>query len=188
MSITVIYGPMFSSKTTTLMERIRYLNKKSIPHMIFKPQIDVRYSTDSIVSHAGDIISENVYVVSVDALKIDLIDIYSTETHIFIDEGHMFKDNLVKFAFDARDKGHNVVVAGLLLVFDGSSFKNMKELIENSDSTVYCQGVCAEDGCCEKSKYTHLKNIEGVERKSILVGGAELYEPLCEEHYILKNN
>ena len=179
---------MFSSKTTTLMEQIRCGERKSIPHIIIKPLIDVRYSNDSIVSHAGDIISENVIVVSAETLNVNLLDDYSLDHRVFIDEGHMFVENLISFCLNAKDKGHNVVVAGLLLVFDGSYFNNMKELIHNADSTIYCQGVCASEGCREKSKYTHLKHVEGVERTSILVGGAELYEPLCEEHFQEKKN
>jgi len=49
--LTVITGPMYSGKTTELLNfaEIYELGRKKIK--IFKPQIDVRYSADDVVTH-----------------------------------------------------------------------------------------------------------------------------------------
>src|SRR5580765_4705035 len=52
--IEVICGPMFSGKSEELIRRLRraIIARKRV--QVFKPSIDVRYSTDEIVSH-GDL-------------------------------------------------------------------------------------------------------------------------------------
>ena len=50
-SLVVITGPMFSGKTEELLRRIHLSNHAQKGHLIFKPQIDNRYSTNKVVSH-----------------------------------------------------------------------------------------------------------------------------------------
>ena len=51
--LTVVVGPMYSGKTSTLLSMVEIytLGRKNIK--VFKPLIDNRYSTDHVVSHTG---------------------------------------------------------------------------------------------------------------------------------------
>lgn len=60
--LTVVVGPMYSGKTSTLLSMIEIytLGKKRIK--VFKPVIDDRYSSDHVVSHSGQMAEAiNVY-------------------------------------------------------------------------------------------------------------------------------
>ena len=59
-SVEVICGSMFSGKTEELIRRLKRaeIAKQSI--LIFKPQIDVRYDENSVVSHDKNSIPSTV--------------------------------------------------------------------------------------------------------------------------------
>ena len=52
--IEVICGPMFSGKTEELIRRVNKANFTNKKIVVFKPEIDKRYSNDFIVSHNGE--------------------------------------------------------------------------------------------------------------------------------------
>ena len=60
--IETISGCMFAGKTEELIRRIKVLEFAKKEIMVFKPQIDNRYSQTKVVSHAGS--SVESYVVS----------------------------------------------------------------------------------------------------------------------------
>ena len=182
MSINTIYGPMFAGKTT---EFIKLAEKcPSEKCYIIKPGIDTRYSHDAIVSHNGRRI-DNVHCVKDLIFELIAQEIDCSVDTFFIDEGHMFGQELVPFCVNAKNKGYDVYVAGVEKVFDGSFFDNMNELIEIADTKIYLQGKCGVTGCEEMSEYSYLKKKEKT-CDGILVGGAELYAPICDFHF--KNN
>ena len=49
--IECICGPMFSGKTEELLKRIKRMQYSKKKYLVFKPQMDSRYSTCEIVSH-----------------------------------------------------------------------------------------------------------------------------------------
>ena len=49
--IEVIVGPMFAGKTEELMRRVKRMEFAKKNYMIFKPNLDTRYSDCEIVSH-----------------------------------------------------------------------------------------------------------------------------------------
>lgn len=175
MSITIYYGPMFSGKTTRLIQLIK--RKSPEECLIIKPQIDDRYHIDRIVSH------NNVSVAAKAVKSLDDALIRKSKNgcrYIFIDEGHMFGDQLIPFITKTRATGYHVFVSAVEKVFDGSDFQCIKEVIAIADWAHHKQGKCSR--CDNKSFYSHLKTQPGTSNgNGIIVGGAELYEPLCEE-------
>jgi thymidine kinase len=53
-SIEVITGSMFSGKTDELIRRLRRARIARQEVQVFKPVIDIRYSTEKVKSHAGN--------------------------------------------------------------------------------------------------------------------------------------
>ena len=84
--IEVICGPMFSGKTEELIRRINRIEYTNSNIKVFKPNIDKRYSKDSIVSHNGRkikciIVSNNKEILS----YIDNTDIFAFDEAQFLD-------------------------------------------------------------------------------------------------------
>ena len=184
MSIRVCYGPMFAGKTTKLQEEIK--NCTDPNKIVLKPLIDVRYSKNGIISHDGKSVNaETIKELDVEQLLKNGEE-WIPARHIFIDEGHMFGDGLIRFSMVAKSKGHHVYVSGVEKVFDGSDFHNMNYLISIADESEYLQGECGREGCTKKSVYSNLKELPTKLSKQIIVGGAELYEPLCEDCFSAK--
>ena len=86
-------------------------------------------------------------------------------------------------------KGYDVVVASIDLSFTGEPFHEIKELMPYCTRIVKCKSVCSV--CQKDARYTYKKtNVKHVEVfesdgsvEQIQVGGAELYEPRCQEHH-----
>jgi thymidine kinase len=178
---------MFSGKTTRLIELIdKYSKKYGDNVLVLKPHLDNRYAIDSIVSH-------NKYSVAAKAVKQlsyeAIFSKYSTIGYIFIDEGHMFGESIVEFAEQLRGRGTHLFITAVDHVFDGSDFECITNLIQKSDWAYHLQGKCDVIGCENKSEYSHLKSSQ--KRKAfekIVVGGSDLYSPLCEFHFKLAKN
>ena len=86
-------------------------------------------------------------------------------------------------------KGYDVVVASIDLSFTGEPFHEVKELMPYCTRIVKCKSVCSI--CQKDARYTYkkvsVKLVENFESdpsvEQIQVGGAELYEPRCQEHH-----
>ena len=50
-SIEVICGSMFSGKTEELLRRLKRAEFAKLKIAVFKPQVDVRYDNEKVVSH-----------------------------------------------------------------------------------------------------------------------------------------
>ena len=50
--LEIVMGPMFSGKTTYIIEFIDKLEKENVKYLALKPMLDERYSTENyIISH-----------------------------------------------------------------------------------------------------------------------------------------
>ena len=81
--IEVVVGPMYSGKSEELIRRLKRAKIAKQKIIVFKPQIDDRYSKKDVVSHSGnsieaipidkasqiyDLIDEDVQVVGIDEI------------------------------------------------------------------------------------------------------------------------
>jgi len=170
-SLTVITGPMFGNKTTTLICLIRG-NKNLSDCLVVKPSTDTRYDKYAkyqIVSHNHDSYPATIY----EPGKLQDLD-WRNATTIFIDEGHFFPDivaNVKKFLKANID----VVVAGIDLDYKHKPFENMRVLIEMSKTMIKCKAYCQ---CGEFATYTKMREDMQTDA-DITVGGSEKYAPCC---------
>lgn len=175
----VIFGPMFAGKTSKLIEMIKQKQSSEQQHtcLIIKPSMDTRYSNDELVSHNGEKIqAKSMKTLSINDLK------YPHYSCLFIDEGHMFSDDIVEFCKEAIDLGIYTVVAGIDIKSNGDLFENMKQLIDLADEKHHLTGTCGVENCNGISLYSYLKSNDNPTGK-IVVGGAELYMPVCDHHF-----
>lgn len=140
--IEVISGCMFAGKTEELIRRIRVLDyaKKNI--IVFKPDIDNRYSKTEVVSHAGTKIRSIPIKDAQDILlHIDeLVDV------VAIDEVQFFDDKVVGICESLANQEKRVMVAGLDMDFRGEPFGVMPELITRAEFVTKLTAVCVKCG------------------------------------------
>ncbi|MCD6410554.1 thymidine kinase [bacterium] len=185
--LEVITGCMFAGKTEELLRRLERAKIAQKKVLLFKPEIDNRYSTTDVVTHYGrkfpcsllPLKLTKKYILSHFGEEILAADV------VAFDEAHFFKGNFVRICQWLVAEGKRVIVAGLDLDFRGKPFGYMPQLLALADEVVKLQAVCV---VCGKPATRSQRIINGkpASRKSPLelIGGLETYEPRCVRCYV----
>lgn len=168
-SIEVICGSMFSGKTEELIRRIKRAKIARQKVEIFKPAIDVRFSTMEVVSHDENTIrstpvenSSNILLLAAD---VDVVG---------IDEAQFFDKHIIDVAVTLANQGIRVIVAGLDMDFRGNPFGPIPGLMAVADYITKVHAICVR--CGNIAQFSHrLTETEQV----VLLGEKDIYEPLC---------
>lgn len=175
--IEVFIGPMFAGKTTSLIRRVKELESQGKKVKVFKPSIDNRYGESVICTH--DKLSLNACSIKrLEEIKSDNADV------IVIDEFHFFTSDLLDVCTKFKKSGKHVILAGLNFDHTGEpvKFKDSKEDSEElkriADEIHLLKSKCA---ICGKDAYMTERTAKT--ENYFLVGGAESYRPVCEEHH-----
>jgi thymidine kinase len=177
--VHVIFGPMFAGKTTALLHQIKLEGNKGRNVMMVKSSKDTRYAIDSVVSHDGvkypcwalpDLMSFH-HKLGEDAYnKVDVIG---------IDEAQFFED-LYDFCCKAADcDGKIVIVAGLDGDYLRRSFGSVLDIIPLADTVTK---LTARFELCGKQAFFTFRKSQ--ETKTELIGGVDMYMPVCRQHYV----
>lgn len=177
--LTVITGCMFAGKTEELLKRIKRLEYANKHFLIFKPEIDNRYSNNEIVSHNGNkyeaiLINTNKFEIFSTINK----EIKDTTETIFIDEIQFFKEWIINDIMDILNYGLNVVVCGLDLDFRNEPFEITGNLLARADEIIKLKAVCIV--CGNDAKITYRKKDWNYEESNIEIGGKDLFEARCK--------
>jgi thymidine kinase len=168
-------GPMFSAKTSSLLLMLEKYKHQKKRICVFKPIIDNRYSTDSVVSHGGGSIKSHTIVTSSDVLKI--LSGLDEEPHVVaIDEAFMIP-GIADILIYLYKIGMTVVVSTLEMSSAGKPFPEPEKMFPWATQVHKLTAACTI--CGADAHYTHKKSDTGVE---IEVGSHELYEPRCYNH------
>lgn len=181
--LEVICGCMFAGKTEELIRRINVLSYAKKKIIVFKPQIDNRYSKTEIVSHAG----MKVPCIVVNKAKEILEHIDDDCEVVAIDEVQFFDDVIVDVCEYLADKGIRVMVAGLDKDFRGEPFGVLPELLTRAEFVTKLTAVCAKCGA-PATRTQRLLNDKPADFDDpiVLVGAVDHYEPRCRHcHEIL---
>lgn len=177
--IHLFVGPMFAGKTTSLLRRIKSEVDNGRNVAMLKSSKDNRYAVDSVVTHDG--IKFPCWALP------DLMlfkDKYGHEAYqkldvIGIDEAQFFED-LYDFCCKAADEdGKIVVVAGLDGDYLRRSFGSVLHIIPIADTVTKLTARC--ELCGKRAFFTLRKTGE---KQTELIGGADLYMPVCRHHYV----
>ncbi|KAF7840537.1 thymidine kinase a-like [Senna tora] len=177
--IHVIVGPMFAGKTTSLLRRMQLESSNGRNVAIIKSSKDTRYGLDSIVTHDGaKLPCWALTKLSSFRQKFGL-EAYEQLDVIGIDEAQFFED-LYDFCREAADHdGKTIIVAGLDGNYMRRSFGSVLDIIPLADSVTKLTARCE---LCGKSAFFTLRKIE--ETQVELIGGADVYMPVCRQHYV----
>ena len=191
--LDIILGPMFSGKTTKLLEIMDALDREGIKYFAVKPYIDDRYVENNknnyIISH--NLKKKECKVSS--NLKDVFQEISTNQTinstrsgsiqYVIIEEGQFFQ-HLYNFCLLCLEKLKiNVIVTGLDGDYQRKPMGEILDLIPIANTVTKLASICSV--CQQEAVFTHrIVN----DSKQVLIGGSDKYIPLCRNHYIEKNN
>ncbi|MBI9039643.1 MAG: thymidine kinase [Bacteroidales bacterium] len=169
--IEVVCGSMFSGKTEELIRRLKRAKIAKQKVEIFKPEIDIRYDEENVVSHDSRAIR------STPIQNASQIILYANDCDVIgIDEAQFFDNELIRVCNHLADSGIRVVVAGLDMDYLGNSFGPIPALLATAEYVTKVHAICID--CGSLAQYSH-RIISG--DNLVVLGETESYEPLCRE-------
>ncbi len=171
--IELICGSMFSGKTEELIRRLKRVEFAQQKLILFKPNIDNRYSESEVVSHKGSSLKARVVNNSKDILKI-----WSNEKVVAIDEIQFFDSDIVEVCNELAQNGVRVILAGLDMDYLGKPFGPIASLLCIAEYVTKVHAICVS--CGNLAHYSHRITAD---TGQVLVGATEKYEPLCRSCY-----
>ena len=178
--IEVICGSMFSGKTEELMRRLRLAQIAKQKVGIFKPKIDDRYSTDSIVSHAGRSIASMVISDAHEIWERAMPGGKPAFDVVGVDEAQFLGLDVVEICERMADAGMRVIVSGLDQDSRGVPFEPIPQLLAVAEFITKNLAICMVCGN-PSNRSQRLVNRES----RVLVGAADAYEARCRKCFKL---
>lgn len=182
--LTVITGPMFSGKTSRLLEmleRERFAGRKVI---LFKPEIDHRYSENSVKTHKGIELEATTVKTNANGVKA-LLKASSSYNVVGVDEAQFWDESsCLEEALDSMATAKKVVyVSTLNKDYRGTPFGVSERLLAMADDIYSLTAVCTK--CGDEAVFSQ-RMIEGVEESGprIVIGGKEAYQPRCRNCFL----
>lgn len=179
-SIEVVCGSMFSGKTEELIRRIKRAQIARKRVQVFKPQIDIRYSTEEVASHDG-VRTQAVPV----ARSAEIADLIQPDTQVVaIDEVQFFDDGVIALCEKLASDGKRVIVAGLDQDFRGEPFGPICVLMSKAEDVAKLHAICVVCGTAA-SRTQRLINGKPASYHDpvVLIGAQEAYEARCRQHH-----
>lgn len=170
---------MFGGKTTSLLSAIERDIIRGLNVLSFKPKVDKRYNEKKITTHLGATVDAEIVQTGVDILNAVKNSDVKVDS-IAIDELFM-----IPMAGAAAVKlfrtGINVYASSLQLSSNPKpyAFEEMSMILPWATTIDICPAVCVI--CNDDAYYTYKKG--GDLNAAVEVGGADLYEPRCFEHF-----
>ncbi len=173
--IEVIAGSMFSGKSEELIRRLRRAKIARQKVQVFKPEIDVRFAHDHIVSH-----SEMRHESSAVRTAAELRSKVRPGTEVVgIDEGQFFDAELVDVANELAQRGLRVIIAGLDQDYTGKPFEPMPQLLAIAEYITKTHAICMR--CGQTANYSQ-RTFESEEL--VAVGASGMYEARCRSCFV----
>jgi thymidine kinase len=182
-SLNLIIGPMFSGKSTRLIQYIRSYKILGFPIIVVKPSLDKRYTElNEICTHNYD--KESCMCYDKDCLN-DIFknNDYKKSNIIIIEEGQFFSNlfNIVKKMTDIDKKV--VYVTGLNGDSNRELFGEIYKLMPLADNIELLHALCMD--CKDGTNAIYSKRIVS-DNNQILIDGKKSYKAVCRKHFLKK--
>jgi thymidine kinase len=177
-TIEVFTGPMFSGKTTGLLDRVHYFRGAGVQTLLVKHASDMRYDAGrTVTTHSGIALAcepaENMTDVAV------LVQNQPDVKVVAIDEIQFFGNDIAGWAVLARAVGVSIIAAGLDRESSGKTFGPMGALLAQADVVHKLTTDCK----CGLLAHQTRRRPDAPEG---MVGGSERYESVCWGCYYRK--
>ncbi len=168
--IEVICGSMFSGKSEELIRRVRRAQIARQQVQIFKPEVDIRYSLNHIISHSDMRIEAEPAACAEDIL----VNLRATTNVLGIDEAQFFDLGLVDVCIKLAHSGKRVIVAGLDQDYLGKPFEPIPQLLAVAEYITKTHAICMKCG----SLANHSQRLL-FDTNRVVLGASEAYEARC---------
>ncbi len=193
-NLTIIFGPMFSGKTTKLVQELtRFIDVTSESHktkcLLINHTFDDRNLEIGISSHGSSFkgVSDLIEIQRVSDLKQVDASIYDV---IGIDETQFFND--LSQIIEWVNNGKVIIASGLITDAFMKPFGELYKMIPIADNVIQCHSICSE--CIKnhtriitpdalsamKAPFTFRMNAS---YNQIDIGASDKYIPVCRYHY-----
>jgi len=178
--LNIIVGPMFSGKTTRLIEQFNKNVLDNIPTMVINYSEDNRYSNTELSSH------DNIEIPCIKLSRLAEIYKYLNKfilkpsdlnlRYILINEGQFFPD-LYDVIYDLLSMDNIViVVSGLDGDYEMKKFGQILDIIPLANHIEKLNATCYN--CKNPAYFTMRKTLQ---KKQIIIGSNDIYSPVCRE-------
>lgn len=179
MSLKLYIGPMFSGKTSKIMEIYYKYIKTDMNVMVINHSFDVRYSNTMLSNHNKEMIPCRW----TDSLSNILCEEITNVDVILINEGQFFSDLYKCVKKWVEIEGKKVYVCGL----DGDSnrkkFGEILDIIPIADKVVKLNALCSLCKNGTKAAFT----LRLTQETSQILIGSDCYKPVCRNCYNFHN-
>ena len=173
--LTIILGPMFAGKSTELICRGLAAREMGEKILVLKPEIDDRYHKERVVSHSGEWLPAIPISIWPEIPK-EISTVLLDEVQFF--DKPWFRGNLSAMVTELLNNGVHVIASGLHADWRGKEFSVVRSLRTLANEIVFLTAICS---VCGKPAH-HTAKIGGTVEQ-VQIGGANLYEPRCAEHW-----
>ena len=173
--LELILGPMFSGKTTKLIDVYNKASYCKHNILVINYEEDTRYSKNKLSTHSKLMIPCIMSSSIREVLEEHDIEDYK---YVLINEGQFF-DDIVETVIELVNNNKKVYISGLDGDFKRNKIGNLLDLIPYADNYYKLKALCAECKNGEKGIFSYRKTKEQ-EQKVI---GSDNYIPLCRSCY-----
>ncbi len=185
--IQIITGPMFSGKTTEMLQTIKRYSYAGVKAVGFRNSVDTRNIEEFIESRNGyklkAIKVKNASEILDYVIKHHLKD----DTYIVaIDEVQFYDFSIVDVIKQLAKMKFIVICTGLDLDYNGNPFGPMPQLLAIADDVLKLTAVCTVCGG-PATKTFFLDNKDTKVNNPIIIGDLNEFEARCNKHFVYKN-
>ena len=193
--LELIIGPMFSGKTSRIVEIYNQCMFCNIPVATINHCIDDRYDDHLLSTHdkikipcikahkLSDIWSRNIVFTDIDSSRLkDTLQLCNSEV-ILINEGQFFQD-LYEFTIDMLKHNKKIYICGLDGDFERKKFGTILDLIPLCDKVSKLTSLCS---ICKNGTPGIFSMRLTSEKQQTLVG-SDNYIPVCRKCYETKQH
>ena len=178
--LELILGPMFSGKTSKILDLYKQCEFSNIPVVVINHTSDKRYSENMLSTHDLKMIPCIQASSLFDAMEIlEIKNKINDATVILINEGQFFND-LYEWTEMMVDKNHKeIYICGLDGDFNRNKFGQILDLIPLCDKVTKLKSLCS---MC-KNGTKALFSLRVTEEKEQVLIGSDCYKPVCRVCY-----
>lgn len=187
-NISIIYGPMFSGKTTKLINLYNKDIEEGYRCLAINYRLDNRYSknledNNYIFSHDGEKI-ECISIIKLDELtnNLDNLELLNNSDKIYINEGQFFTELLEWCLYVINYLNKDIIICGLDLNYKREIFGDILKLLPYAKFKYKMNSKCHTKDCKNSSIYSYRL----VKDKNNIMIGTNEYIALCESCFNLR--
>ena len=178
--LELILGPMFSGKTSKILELYKQCEFSNIPVVVINHTSDKRYSETMLSTHDLKMIPCIQASSLCDAMEIlEIKNKINDATVILINEGQFFNDLYEWTEMMVETNHKEIYICGLDGDFNRNKFGQILDLIPLCDKVTKLKSLCS---MC-KNGTKALFSLRVTEEKEQVLIGSDCYKPVCRACY-----